>query len=996
MCGGTDAVGLDRPVFVDRFCDNSADCDNAVDEDGSVIQCADFGTPTANGCCNTYVMDGEEFVYEGVNQGKDYFTNSNPNSAHKHLVYYPYFGGDKWFRVTWPIDQIVNQISYNGYAISAATCPPSDVTWTSGGAPRCKSGGPILTDHCANSNCHANADCTNTFDSFTCACKPGYDGDGVNQCDALPVEDECATGNNTCDPIGGVCTDTDYSYYCTCDAGFWDENTDNPGRQCDGCCETVDIVFKGSSSVWTSCTLNTNAVSQGGDKWVYECTNGKQLEYLNWNGWEDWVILTWTAEGSISWTDRTTEMGSDANAEGRCFPPSLTFQTNFDAVCTSRVDDNMTTPVPVTISTQAPTTSTEAPVTTSTEAATTSTEAPATTSTQAPVTTSTQAATTSTQAPVTTSTQAATTSTEAPVTTSTQAATTSTEAPVTTSTQAATTSTEAPVTTSTQATTTSTEAPVATSTGAPATSTEAPVTTSTQAATTSTEAQVTTSTQAATTSTEKPVTTSTQAATTSTEAPATTSTDAPVTTSTQAATTSTEAPVTTSTQAATTSTKAPGTTSTEAPVTTSTQAATTLTEAPVTTSTEAPATTSSQAPVTTSTQAATTSTEAPVTTSTQAATTSTEAPVTTSTQAATTSTEAPTTSTEAPTTSTTEVVATTTTAISTSPWTVEVNVKIACAFVWSDDYNDEESDAYKALEQAILDFFNSIFGDLLAQFGFHLEIEMNIIPPGSRRRRDGGDSPFVDVKVKLSGDANDAIDGEVNDDALEEKATEVATEVETTVTDGVSNYSGDVIDNTSTPEVSTPYVIGACDIEARSVISCEPGNIGIAVPACAFPEGANPFMNNANCAGTIVGDQLVFTAGAGDCELTPDADGTHLIYDTSVEWEEGVSNGIISRVNTIKVDFQCMLKTKYSVSLETGISPMLSMVDVDLGSTEGTLELALGLWEDNTFSSPLPSDAVINVPDNLYVAAVLNDAGAFVTSLETCWATPRFVFDGFI
>ena len=463
-----------------------------------------------------------------------------------------------------------------------------------------------------------------------------------------------------------------------------------------------------------------------------------------------------------------------------------------------------------------------------------------------------------------------------------------------------------------------------------------------------------------------------------------------MTTSTQAATTSTEAPVTTSTQPSTTSTEAPVTTSTEAPVTTSTQA--------VTTSTEAPATTSTQAPVTTSTQAATTSTEAPVTTSTQAAT-STEAPVTTSTEApATTSTEAVTDPTEpSTTTSTTEVAATTTTAISTSPWTVEVNVKIACAFVWSDDYNDEESDAYKALEQSILDFFNSIFGDLLAQFGFHLEIEMNIIPPGSRRRRDGGDSPFVDVKVKLSGDANDAIDGEIDDDALEEKATEVATEVETTVTDGVSNYSGDVIDNTSTPEVSTPNVIGACDIEARSVISCEPGNIGIAVPACAFPEGANPFMNNANCAGTIVGDQLVFTAGAGDCELIPDADGTHLIYDTSIEWEEGVSNGIITRVNTIKVDFQCMLKTKYSVSLETGISPMLSMVDVDLGSTEGIFELALGLWEDNTFSSPLPSDTVINVPDNLYVAAVLNDAGAFVTSLETCWATPRFVFkDSFI
>ena len=38
MCGGTDAVGLDRPVFVDRFCDNVNDCENGADEDGSQIQ----------------------------------------------------------------------------------------------------------------------------------------------------------------------------------------------------------------------------------------------------------------------------------------------------------------------------------------------------------------------------------------------------------------------------------------------------------------------------------------------------------------------------------------------------------------------------------------------------------------------------------------------------------------------------------------------------------------------------------------------------------------------------------------------------------------------------------------------------------------------------------------------------------------------------------------------------------------------------------------------
>ena len=184
----------------------------------------------------------------------------------------------------------------------------------------------------------------------------------------------------------------------------------------------------------------------------------------------------------------------------------------------------------------------------------------------------------------------------------------------------------------------------------------------------------------------------------------------------------------------------------------------------------------------------------------------------------------------------------------TSPWTVEITVEIACAFVWDDDYNDEESDAYRALEQAILDFFNSIFGKILAQFGLHLEIQMSIIPPDYRRRLDGGNSPTVAAVLIFSGDANDAIDGDIDDKAVEDTATEIASEVKSAVTDGVANYTGDVIDNTSTPEISEPSVFGDIYTTSEPATSESTTTSVVEVTTPYFTTiSTSLFKNNSNC-----------------------------------------------------------------------------------------------------------------------------------------------------
>ncbi|XP_073250000.1 uncharacterized protein [Porites lutea] len=65
-------------------------------------------------------------------------------------------------------------------------------------------------------NCHDDPYCTNTKRSFTCTCKPGYTGDGVN-CEDI---NECETRNNQCDADISACYNTKGSYKCVCMWGF--------------------------------------------------------------------------------------------------------------------------------------------------------------------------------------------------------------------------------------------------------------------------------------------------------------------------------------------------------------------------------------------------------------------------------------------------------------------------------------------------------------------------------------------------------------------------------------------------------------------------------------------------------------------------------------------------------------------------------------------------------------------------------------------------------
>ncbi|CAH3185054.1 unnamed protein product, partial [Porites lobata] len=86
-------------------------------------------------------------------------------------------------------------------------------------------------------NCHDDAYCTNTKRSFTCTCKPGYSGDGVNCAGnkatyaavehfrvtpyLFPDVDECNTEKHQCDEAISLCVNTKGSFECYCQKGYF-------------------------------------------------------------------------------------------------------------------------------------------------------------------------------------------------------------------------------------------------------------------------------------------------------------------------------------------------------------------------------------------------------------------------------------------------------------------------------------------------------------------------------------------------------------------------------------------------------------------------------------------------------------------------------------------------------------------------------------------------------------------------------------------------------
>ena len=70
---------------------------------------------------------------------------------------------------------------------------------------------------------------------------------------------------------------------------------------------------------------------------------------------------------------------------------------------------------------------------------------------------------------------------------------------------------------------------------------------------------------------------------------------------------------------------------------------------------------------------------------------------------------------------------------------------------------------------------------------------------------------------------------------------------------------------------------------------------------------------------------------------------------------------------------------------------MVRNIEVELDTQESTFEVEMGVFTDDSFTSPVGSNFTIDVPNKIFIGLSLGGESGMVLQGKNCWATPRFV-----
>ncbi|XP_045925641.1 alpha-tectorin-like [Micropterus dolomieu] len=153
-------------------------------------------------------------------------------------------------------------------------------------------------------------------------------------------------------------------------------------------------------------------------------------------------------------------------------------------------------------------------------------------------------------------------------------------------------------------------------------------------------------------------------------------------------------------------------------------------------------------------------------------------------------------------------------------------------------------------------------------------------------------------------------------------------------------------------------------------------------------------LRDDSCNGTLRDGRLVFHFNNDDqlCGTVLRSNGTHFIYENTIQGEVDLHEGQISRQRSILLSFCCEYPLAQALSMDVGINPVESIVRKKLPSGHGQYHMRMIPYQDAGFRFPLTSDRNIEmeIDQRLYVEVRTEgvDERQISTVLDSCWATP--------
>ncbi|XP_076864069.1 uncharacterized protein LOC143516405 [Brachyhypopomus gauderio] len=151
-------------------------------------------------------------------------------------------------------------------------------------------------------------------------------------------------------------------------------------------------------------------------------------------------------------------------------------------------------------------------------------------------------------------------------------------------------------------------------------------------------------------------------------------------------------------------------------------------------------------------------------------------------------------------------------------------------------------------------------------------------------------------------------------------------------------------------------------------------------------------LSDPSCRGTVQNGRLVFHFDNDDhiCGTNLTANGTHFIYENSIQMTFNSTESTINRQNMLQLQFSCVYALTQTLTMDPSFTPLQSTIYKNLPGVLGMYQVRMIPYQDPGFTLPYNGSAEVKVDQRVYVGVYVQgvDSRQIATMIDSCWATP--------